>query len=318
MNRFFNSPGSKDNAPRMIVENKGYWYFCPNVYGWEFDQKPHGFSAGDCCWWTGLGVLGYDDELLMQGLLQLTPIKGGVWRRHPFGNDLANTINPVDEFTRDHLISAITALVVKDKNSAKQAIRLTERRISTRKRLGLGDWVWLKAIQHEGTVKGKLLARLFSMLKIPVVLISWAWSELVREMIGSKANQVHPNDKEMPSLVLESSSKEWMRSKLRPFAFQFHLWALQIHALRELGLTKAGLMSRIVRGHAGKFNYLVALLTGKKINKSMIKGYESRRAWIWQSWIDNITGRQVFKCTPTEAKYNALDKDLLWKLYDNL
>ena len=111
MNRFFNSPGSKENAPRMIVKDKGYWYMCSRPRGWELKLRPHGFNAGDCCWWTGLSVLGYDDDLLLQGLLQLTPIKGGAWRRHPFGEDLesAKIINQMDsEKVYEKLLNNLT------------------------------------------------------------------------------------------------------------------------------------------------------------------------------------------------------------------
>ena len=317
MNRFFNSPGSKENAPRMIGKDKGYWYMCSRPRGWELKLRPHGFNAGDCCWWTGLSVLGYDDDLLLQGLLQLTPIKGGAWRRHPFGEDLENTIHPVHEFTRDHLIYAITALVVKANISAKQAIRLTPRRLSQRTRIALPLWSWLKAIENEGTFKGKVYAKLFSTLTSPIVFAGALYSLMIKSILGKKAQPVHPNDKITPPVKFKAKHLQWIADNMRLFPFQGHLWALQVHAMRELELTTAPIMSWGCRLYMGKFNYLVQLLTGKKLNKSIIKDYESRVGWMWQSWMDNITGNNE-KCTKTEAKHNALDKDILWKMYDKL
>ena len=318
MNRFFDKPGSKANPSRMIVEKDGNWFMTSRPEPWALKKRPHGYNAGDCCWWTGLSVLTYDDPELLEGLVDLTPCNGGKWRRHPWAEKLADTRHSIDEFTRDHMISAITALVVKDLDSAKKAISKTKMRLSKRKILGPGDWFWLKAIENEGTFKGKVFAKLFIILKGPTITASLIWSEIIKDILGTKAEQVHPNDKMIPVLKFKSKHLKWISENLRLFPFQFHLWALQVYALRELKITKAPLLSFAIREHAGRYNYLVSLLTGKKVNKSIIKDFIPRRGWIWQSWIDNSTGEHINKCTKEEAKYNAMDKDLLWVLWEKL
>ena len=317
MNRFFNGPGSKANAPRMIVKKDDKWYMTSRTDKWTLPRRPHGFNAGDSCWWTGLSVLTYKDKKLLEGLKSLTPIKGEVWRRHAWDLDLADTKDPINEFTRDHMISAITALSVKDLYSAKAAIKKTKMKLSARKTLSPSDWFWLKAIENEGTFKAKVFAKMCTTLKMPVILAHWGYSEMIKSILGKKAKQVHPNDKITPPLKFKAKHLKWISENVRLFAFQPHLWALQLHALRELNITNAPLLSAVVRGHAGRYNYLVSLLTGKKINRSIIKDYESRTTWLWQGWIDNITGKGG-KCTEEEAKYNAMDKDLLWVLWNKL
>jgi len=317
MNRFFHEPGSTQNPPRMIVKHKGYWYMTSRISKWQLEDRPHGFSAGDCCWWTGLSVLAYDDNLLLQGLTQMTPVKGETWCRHPFGRDLQNTKDPINEFTRDHMISALTALSVKDLATAKQAIAKTKMRLSKRKLLGPGDWFWLKAIQNEDSWKGKAYAKLFGLFTMPAVAGSVIWDKIVKNMLGKKAIQVNPNEQLDPPLKYTTKASRFVSEKLRLFAFQGHLWGMQIYAMRKLGLTGLPVLSAAVRAYSGKFNYLVSLYTGKKICKYKIKNYVPRTGWVWQSWIDNGSkGGHV--AGPKEKLYNAIDKDLLWKLYNEL
>jgi len=70
----------------------------------------------------------------------------------------------------------------------------------------------------------------------------------------------------------------------------------------------------MIRLLGGPHNYLLTALSGAYVNRDIIKAYESRTGWLWQSHGDcTIT---LEKCNTTEAKYNAMDKDILLLLCD--
>lgn len=321
MNRFFKSPGSKENPPRMIVEKDGMWYMTSRPYGWELRRGPHGYVAGDSCSMTAKAAYTYPkDKKFMDALLSLTPIGDGKWRRHPF-NKLTGCADPIKDMTRDQYIRAISTLALQNYPKAVEAINATRKF-----RLSKYNWYsiilpnlffWKEAIKHKDDIWGKVFAKLYTTtvcLKTPFNIF---WGEMTRNMLGRKAQQVHPNDKPEFETMPTTKVARFVEKNLRPKVYPLDLTAWKLYTLRKLNLTRAPLASLLTRVAAGKFNYMIALLTGKKINKSLIKDYKPRLGWIWQGHIDSIRGQDKF-CTSEEAKYNAMDKDLLWVLWDKL
>jgi hypothetical protein len=311
MNRFFDAPGSSDNPPRAIVENGNRWYLCPPSKSWELPSRPHGFNAGDCLWWTSLAAITYPkNDKFMLGVRGLTPYSAeGKWRRHPFGH-LEGTKDAVDDFTRDQLIMAIAALSTSGRENykaARQAIRRTKFRISKSTFSRLDLWLWMKAVQS----KSYVFAKLFTTLTFFKKLLAWPLYALTTWMYDYNAKQKHPN--ELVAEKVGTKFGRFLRKYFRPKAYPTHLCAWQLWTLKELGLGKSFLTGTVVRQIAGRYNYLITLLTGMYLSKEEIDNYESRHGWIWQTYIDESKPVPP-KCSEEEKKWNPMDKDILYRL----
>jgi len=298
--------------PRWIMKKDGGWFLVTRLQSWEEDKRPHGYSAGDCLWWTSMAAYTYKrDKKFLEGVRMCTPkYNGGKWRRYPWGQ-LEGTVTPFDDMTRDQLIMAIMALGLLDHDAAVEAIVATKFRLSKKTFLRLDLWFWLLAVKHKSKVYAKLWATLASIKGLSNLVLA----KITKDMLGYWGRQLHPND--VPWETPMSKTGEFIQKWLRPKMYPTHLNAWMAFTMNKLGLTKAPILGSIYRATAGKYNYLVALLTGKKLNKSVLIDYEARSGWLWQGYLDRTSDISVM-ATDEEAQFNALDKDVLFKIWNNI
>ena len=176
--------------------------------------------------------------------------------------------------------------------------------------------IWKKAIIHKDDDYGKIWAKLFTTGFVFRKTLNLIWGKIMQDALGYKATQVHPNDWKGDQ-GLSTSFGRFIDKWLRPKAYPNHLAAWKLYVLRELGLSKSPISGMVLRAGAGRYNYLISMLTGKKINKSLIDDYDEREGWIWQTYIDSTQGHGK-KVSEEEAKYNPMDKDLLYRIWDTL
>lgn len=99
--------------------------------------------------------------------------------------------------------------------------------------------------------------------------------------------------------------------------YSLHNKAWQIYFLRDSWAKRVlkKILLRRVKKHDNT-NYLLRLLFGDYVTKAEVESYKSLTGYRWGVFLDWSNDRDVKEIAPELVKYNAYDKDLLMRVYD--
>jgi hypothetical protein len=272
-------------------ENKMLYEIVPSWIDYKYDFKnelhPEKHNALHR---TSLALIAYGDKDLLEGVKNsfrkfnmINYPKNKYWYQ-------ACRCNPrmwEDDVSRDQIIMALTALYIKEKDSAKEIASHLPYKLSRRFNMVPSMYFWVKYISNEK----KLWLNLFSLSFFMEMFFSFIFS-----FIGIFLN--------IKQLIFPS--------------FAVHLSAWQLYILPENKLNKLmkKMLLKILKNRDEKNYFVRKLLGDKEIKKVNFDKYRPMNSFRWEIYF-KTTDRHIRHLSTQEAAANTLDVDIIDFLFKN-
>jgi hypothetical protein len=273
-------------------------------------EGDHG--KGDSIGRTVDAFFAYEDDCFVKGVMDCYYVhydSEGLYMqgyRHP---SLTGDLSLYNTMSRDHIVN--TLILYKEVELHYKLDEMSHYlrwKISDRYSFTIDLWLWMK-----GICGNTLAMTAYYLLQVPMMAVSALWNRLVflwyrlpRE-VPQKDYILHKME-DIPTRVKKGRKLLYPVYTLYQVAFMLYV---SNDSLGKL------LLKRICLSMVDKENYLLRLMFGGKVTKEQVDSYQPMNGWRWSTYLSDLNDRdQHFITDPDSLKYNALDKDLLIKMFN--
>lgn len=230
--------------------------------------------------------------------------------RHPVCFDLEN-----NTMSRDHILYALILMKLAGEDEFLKDMGKNLRwKISDRYSFTIESWFWMKGI-YGNNIYNKFMMSLYYLIEIPISILYVLWNKSIF-LLGGFKKELSQEEYILKSEDELSKRKKKYRKLIYPI-YALHLKAFMLYASNN-SLGK-WLLKRISLMGTDKQNFLLRLMFGGKVKKEDVYSYKSMYGGRWSTSLNDLNDRFLKIISQEELiEENAIDKDILIKMYNNL
>lgn len=289
------------------------WYFAEEIEfnglkGYQMVHKDHWTGnkngRGDTLWRNSLFTIAFPDEYkISNGTICLYKPEKGYYQ------PIRHIDHDGSEMSRDGVTMSIVGLLLSGHGHiAKYFSRNLRINLSSTFKLSSFQtpdmWIWLKAIQ------GKRWANLL----YPLISCYMPLLQKRRNKVLKKIGIKHVEQSEHKQY--DKGYTEYQVRKMNNLipTYAVHIYCWQLFTLQDSKI-KRFIQKRLLR-HIEQSNYLLRLLLGDKVSEKEIFSYMPMNDYRFQRELTSPNQSSGRIMTPKEAEFNALDRDVLLRVYE--
>jgi hypothetical protein len=304
----------KQSTLNILDRTLPMWF---DEYGMALTQA-RDKGKGDCIGRTFLARFTYDNPYIGNGIgWCYSPKEKDPYPlyRHPSYKILPNTLS------RDHLFYYFLfqhEFLSQDLTTTVKQIKRLKWRFSEFKhgKFTIDLWLYIRILHYIHSAEWYEF--LYYLIQVPFMTAYLGWSQLMKAIFYHKRWNQDNYDTllQLGKIPKQNKVQKWVGRNLMLPVYALHIFAWQLWSLPD-HWSKRWLQKQVLKFNE-KSNYVIRLLCDDDtVTKKEVLNYKASGSYRWGTTYDIRNDRDIrIIRDPKQLKYNVLDEDLLYKLWN--